>query len=80
MTSTLIFPHGKSLIDCYCKKEEVSNYKNQATHYNSHTLSDRQLCDVELILNGAFSPLDGFMSQKDYNSVLDNNRLSNGTI
>ena len=80
MTSTLISPHGKSLIDCYCKKEEVPNYKNQATHYNSHTLSDRQLCDLELILNGAFSPLDGFMSQKDYNSVLDNNRLSNGTI
>ena len=80
MTSTLISPHGKSLIDCYCKKEEVSNYKNQATHYNSHTLSDRQLCDLELILNGAFSPLDGFMIQEDYNSVLENNRLSNGTI
>ena len=80
MTSTLILPHGNSLIDCYCKKEEISQYKDQATHYNSYTLNDRQLCDIELILNGAFSPLDGFMNQRCYNAVLDSNRLLDGNV
>jgi len=46
----------------------------------SLTLTDRQLCDLELLLNGGFAPLNGFMSQKDYNSVLNEMRLSNGSI
>lgn len=43
-------------------------------------LNDRQLCDLELLLNGAFAPLKGFMCQKDYISVVENSRLSDGTI
>ena len=46
----------------------------------SLTLSDRQLCDLELILNGSFNPLEGFMVQNDYNSVLETMRLKNGSI
>ena len=46
----------------------------------SLTLTDRQLCDLELLLNGGFAPLNGFMSQKDYDSVLNEMRLSNGSI
>jgi len=46
----------------------------------SLTLSQRQLCDLELLLNGGFLPLTGFMNQADYNNVLDNMRLSNGTV
>ncbi|OGT61705.1 MAG: adenylyltransferase [Gammaproteobacteria bacterium RIFCSPHIGHO2_12_FULL_45_12] len=45
----------------------------------SLTLSQRQLCDLELILNGGFSPLDGFMGKADYDSVLDHMRLVDGT-
>ena len=44
------------------------------------TLSDRQLCDIELILDGSFNPLEGFLNKADYDSVLDNMRLSTGEL
>lgn len=43
-------------------------------------LSDRELCDLELLLCGAFNPLFGFMTEVDYKSVLDNMTLSSGEI
>lgn len=43
-------------------------------------LSPRQLCDTELICNGGFSPLTGFMTEEEYNSVVENNRLPNGLL
>jgi len=43
-------------------------------------LTNRQLCDLELILNGGFSPLLGFLNEKDYLSVLSKLRLSNGVL
>tara|TARA_X000000950_G_scaffold277437_1_gene366881 strand:- start:46230 stop:47858 length:1629 start_codon:yes stop_codon:yes gene_type:complete len=44
------------------------------------TLTDRQLCDCELILDGSFKPLNGFMTKKEYNSVLQTMRLGNGKL
>ena len=46
----------------------------------SWVLTDRQLCDIEMILDGSFSPLDRFMSERDYKSVLKDMRLSNGKL
>lgn len=46
----------------------------------SHTLSDREICDLELILSGGFAPLDSFMSRADYESVLNTMRLSSGQL
>ncbi len=43
-------------------------------------MSDRQLCDCELIMDGSFNPLDQFMSEIDYESVLTQMRLSNGDL
>lgn len=43
-------------------------------------LTPRQLCDIELILNKGFDPLDGFMSREDYESVLTNMRLKDNTV
>lgn len=43
-------------------------------------LSDRQLCDVELLMQGGFSPLSGFMDENDYTSVVDNMSLDSGLI
>lgn len=43
-------------------------------------LSPRQLCDTELICNGGFSPLTGFMTEEEYNSVVESNRLPNGLL
>lgn len=47
---------------------------------HSHSLTRRQYCDLELILNGGFYPLSGFLSQKDYDNVLVNCCLSSGAI
>ena len=43
-------------------------------------LNDRQICDLEMILSGAFSPLQGFMDQRDYTKVLNDTRLYDGTL
>ena len=43
-------------------------------------LSSRQLCDIELILNGGFSPLTGFLNQEDYDGVVEEVRLANGVL
>lgn len=55
-----------------------SDYLNQAV--TSLTLSQRQVCDLELILNGGFAPLTTFMNKADYQSVLNTNRLGNGKL
>lgn len=51
-----------------------------ATQLISLTLNQRQVCDLELLASGGFAPLQGFMAQQDYNSVLDNMRLADGTL
>ena len=47
---------------------------------NFWKLTDRQLCDCEMILNGSFSPFSGFMVKEDYDSVLKTMRLANGKL
>lgn len=44
------------------------------------TLTQRQLCDLEMILSGAMNPLDGFMTESDYHSVLENMTLDNSLL
>ena len=48
--------------------------------YPDVVLTGRQLCDVELLLNGGFNPLDGFLNQADTESVFDNYRLTTGEL
>lgn len=43
-------------------------------------LTDRQSCDTELLCNGAFSPLTGFMTEEEFNAVVENMRLPSGVI
>ena len=57
--------------------EEINQRVNEL---NSWQLTDRQLCDIELILNGAFDPLVGFMDKKNFDSVLKDMRLENGKL
>jgi len=75
---TLITPHGGELKDLYLSETEAQKEKQTAENYPSLDLTPRQLCDIELLLNGGFSPLEGFMSQKDYNEVVEKLRLANG--
>ena len=51
-----------------------------STDLPSITLSQRQLCDLELLLNGGFAPLTGFMDQPTYDAVVHSMRLSNGRL
>ena len=80
MSITLIEPHGGRLVNLLADSSDFSALKNESNEYPSWTLTDRQICDLELLLNGAFSPLDGFMTQEDYESVLESMRLADGTL
>lgn len=66
-----------SLIDDGKKAQEV---KKAATENKSWDLSPRQICDTEMLINGAFAPLRGFMNQADYGSVCKDMRLADGTL
>lgn len=73
-----IAAHGGNLLNLYCDKNQLVIEKNKARL--TWILTPRQLCDVEMLLNGAFSPLNGFLSQRDYHSVLQSLRLADGTL
>ena len=57
----------------------VESLKEAALDYPSISLDKRQLCDLELLLNRAFYPLRGYMTRADYDSVLQDMRLADGT-
>ena len=66
--------------DLYLSPEKTQNIKLKASKLPSLDLTPRQICDLELLLNGGFAPLHGFLSQLDYNNVLENMRLANGHL
>jgi len=76
----LIEPHGGALVDLLVGEDRATELKAQSLDWPSWDLSPRQLCDLELLLNGGFSPLRGFMTRADYESVCDQMRLSDGTL
>ena len=71
-------PHGGELNDLYLPAEEAEAEKQAAREYVSWDLTERQLCDIELLLNGAFSPLEGFLGKDDYEGVCNEMRLTSG--
>jgi len=79
MTS-LIRPHGGALKELYVAADKIDEEKEKACEYLSWDLTHRQICDIELLLNGAFSPLPGFLGKADYERVLDDMRLTDGTL
>ncbi|KAL7317525.1 Sulfate adenylyltransferase [Mucor circinelloides] len=74
-------PHGGVLKDLYLRDaDKQESLAAEAATLPSVVLTDRQLCDLELLLNGGFSPLEGFLNQKDYEGVVENMRLANGLL
>ncbi|MBK8285588.1 MAG: bifunctional sulfate adenylyltransferase/adenylylsulfate kinase [Ahniella sp.] len=72
--------HGGTLIDCYLQDQALADARARLASLPRLDLTARQLCDFDLIANGAFSPLDGFLGEADYRSVLTSMRLVNGVL
>ncbi|OHB10906.1 MAG: adenylyltransferase [Candidatus Zambryskibacteria bacterium RIFCSPLOWO2_02_FULL_44_12b] len=62
------------------KPEEINDFWEKSLVLPRLNLSDKQLLDLELILNGGFHPLKGFLNQEDYESVVDKMRLKSGAV
>ena len=80
LTSHLIAPHGGELAELMTQPERAAELKAHSKEWSSWDLSARQLCDLELLLSGGFSPLRGFMSRADYEGVCHDMRLSSGVL
>ncbi len=76
----LISPYGGHLVDLLVKGDERTELLKLAGTYPTIRLTPRQNHDLELLAVGAFSPLDRFMGQDDYESVLNDMRLADGTV
>ena len=77
---SLIAPHGGVLKELYLPHAEAEALKLRSASLPGIDLDTRQLCDLELLLNGAFSPLEGFLGRQDYDSVVERLRLADGTL
>ena len=80
MSDHLIAPHGGTLVDLLAGSARVEELKAESRDWVSHDVTPRQLCDLELLLNGGFSPLTGFMTSSDHAPVCADMRLADGTL
>ncbi len=80
MTDHLIAPHGGVLVDLLTDSDQAAAIRAESRDWPSLDLTPRQLCDLELLVNGGFSPLKGFMAKADYESVCAEMRLADGTL
>ena len=80
MSDHLIAPHGGTLVDLLAGSARVEELKAESRDWVSHDVTPRQLCDLELLLNGGFSPLTGFMTSSDHTPVCADMRLADGTL
>ena len=75
----LIAPYGGELKDLMVKDSNKKDKLISAAVYQ-HECSERNACDIELLIIGAFSPLEGFMNDQDYKSVVKNNKDTNNFL
>ncbi len=76
----LIPPYGGRLINLVVSHEEREELLAESSRLPSIQISMRSLCDLELLATGGFSPLTGFMGRADYERVLEEMRLADGTL
>ncbi len=80
IVTALTPPHGGTLVNLNVEGTRALELKNQAKDLPSWDLTPRQLCDLELLLDGGFSPLRGFMTEADYTTVCADMRLTDGML
>ena len=80
MSHNLVLPHGGKLVDLIVDAKRAEALQDMSKTSRSWDLTHRQVCDLELLMCGGFSPLQGFMSKADYESVCNNMRLADGQI
>jgi sulfate adenylyltransferase len=80
MRDHLIPPHGGELTRLMAQPERVAEAQGQSKEWPSWDLTGRQLCDLELLMSGGFSPLSGFMARGDYERVCSEMRLQNAVL
>jgi sulfate adenylyltransferase len=80
MPGSLVAPHGGALVDLVVEPERRRELLEEALTWPSWRLTRRQMCDLELLSTGAFSPLQGFLGPDDYNAVCESMRLADGTL
>ena len=66
--------------ELYVSYDSAQKLKVEAADLVSHDLTPRQICDLELLMNGGFNPLKGFLSEEDYDGVVENMRLADGSL
>lgn len=73
-------PHGGELINLLVSEARRRELQDISKDWTSLDLNQRQLCDLELLMSGGFSPLTSFMGEADYTSVLQDMRLASGAV
>src|SRR2546421_3676807 len=73
-------PHGGVLVNLLAEPDRADELRKASTNWPSWELTPRQLCDLELLLSGAFSPLVGFLGETDHRAVCESMRLADGTL
>jgi sulfate adenylyltransferase len=76
----LVSPYGGKLVNLVIEDEERTELTQNANMLPSIQLSNRSLCDLEILATGGFSPLERFMGKADYDRVVEEMRLANGLI
>ncbi len=76
----LIAPHGGNLVERFVTGERRANLLARAARLPTIVLDEWEMSDIELFAIGALSPLEGFLREADYDSVVDRMRLVDGTV